>query len=422
MAPRNALVAALLASTALGQVDRPAIHAAPGERVRTMLARHRALAVLPGGELWALVGVERQGSTALALCASRDRGRSWQRVAELEVRGALEGALAAHPDGRAIDVAFYARDAHGLNSTHLQVFDVGTRRWRGPPEVVLAATGSDDQYAVGDLERAADGTLAITVMGSAKPRSAGFVGAWGGALLVRQPGAVAFAPVLSINSGPTCGHPQIGFCGHVVHVAYTTGKDNVLAVCHRAYDTAQGEWVRGPSTASETRLTPPRAEGEIANALSFLVAGDRLLCVYALARPGVPGELRLASAAAARPWSWTTTTLAQDPLLTSAGGQCQPSDFAVVRGPGDQAVVWFAKRAAAGVGRELWRWVLADGAVIGRPRLAGELHAADLRLNGMRGAFAAASPCVLVSSFVDAAVEVVALHPAVAGTWLGRRP
>lgn len=390
-----AFALAILAAAATAQVQSTLRTAPPGGSARAMEPWRRTLTASPDGSLWSLV-FEADGSgtpagNRLWLLRSRDNGNTWVTVADTPTDGDGRGSLVADADCGVLHVAWYAEQGTAIYSSFYQAFDITTSNWIGTPTVLLQATNSNDQYYVTDIERTAQGTIAIAFHAHRAPTIGG-LNAWAAGLMVKRRGDGAFQGPYRINTDLYGINASLQAVGEVLHASFRTNT-GLYGIRYRAFDSSTLQFV----TAADIPLLGG-TQGTMLATNTTCTARDLSDNVYVLYSTGgtTPGQgaIQLAFTQAGNYSTFTTQVVAADPDLLA--GNVTYTHFTLCRGEGDQILAIYSKRTGE-QHQNLYMRVYAGGvALTPELPLAVSPEAETFAvLGGMRGDAVHSSPMLV---------------------------
>lgn len=335
--------------------------AAAGERVTFGRPPKRALAAMPGGELFVFVDRIEGDEHRLELHASTDGGLHWARLAEAPTPQARDGTMLV--DGDRLFCAWAGQGSKQFASAFVQHFDPVARAFVGEPVELAVGTGAEDQYSPQDVERTDAGVLVLAVGSHRRPPAPWTTGRSTGLYLLRPESSEWDGPhQVNVASFGVWGDIQA--VGEVVHSSYRTISQEPF-IASRAFDVATGKF----TTAIDRRVS---AEGEsISNSAITCVDGRGGVYVVFVRGDRIPGR-GVVRIGYARPGSdeFNAVDLFADPDLFA--GNENPASFSLARGPGDEVTAVYSKRSEQNA--HLYTRLLADGQPMGRERrvVAGE--------------------------------------------------
>ena len=352
------------------------------------------------GGLWTLVQRFAPGDAdrrELWLVHSADRGRSWQQRAKVPTAYSAWGAVAGEPERSVLHVAWAGHgEQERWTSALYQLFDVRKGAFVGEPEVLQRGVGAEDQFGVCDLGIGDDGEVAVIVSTHRRPKQPPWPSGWSSGLMLRGPNDPGWRGPFPWNTNTYGVWTNLQLVDGVAHASYRTSPSRSVigyrsfALDEQTFEQQQDVVV---SIAGDGR--------EVANASSLLVGpfGGRTV-VYPSARQSGARDGRLLLAyAEPGDTKWQTSVLAEDPDLRS--GNLSHEHFALVKGPGRQAIALFSKTAERH--RVLYRRIYDGGRPMedARAIATSELDGAFSRISAVRDARLSSPVWALVSANGD---------------------
>ncbi len=349
--------------------------------------------VTPAGVLLVTVGTAASGDgepveRGVELHRSDDGGRSWQLAARVDRAGAHDPLLARAPGRELVHLGFSApTDGHPeFDGAWLRSFDVGQNAWTAEARLLAEGTGGNDQFLFSGLLSTADGDRLVAALTPHRSPHAGWT-AWSSSLLIGSGDGDEFGEPLRINVGTTGIAPAPSLAGDVLHLTYRTHGQS-YGIHLRSFDLATGSFLQPTDVPlSPGKDQPLEATNVSSNALDANgnlyvlferggnAAGQGCLEVVFVPTATDPAQAGRSFATDAL----RRIRLADDP--PRLGGNYNPLDFVLVRGPGELVHAVYA--LASEQRRRLHVQTFALGQPVGEGRVLAE---------GAAGAFERISP------------------------------
>lgn len=356
--------------------------AAANERVTCMAPYQNGVTPTRDGSLFVLVGrttyddASRKGSRRqqVELWRSRD-GCEWRLAATPPT---FENSSASMtPDGDLLAVAWSATDGDEWRDVLFQRFDPARDAWIGEPTALARGAHADDQYVPHSLVRTASGALVAAIASHRSPPQPVWNHAWSLGMRWLPPDDTTWRDLQQVN---VKGYGQGGNAlvrGDEVDFTYFSRPDRTVHSL-RTFDVATGEFRQ---VADQSASAKP-ADGTIVSGVAICCSdetGGRTL-IHVLGQTQ-GGSGRLSISYSRQDFAPTTITLVEDPPLLS--GAVTPTNYTLVRGPGNQVFAYFSKADERHA--NLWQCVVEQGRPLFAPTCVIEgVDGQFERLNGMR--------------------------------------
>lgn len=337
------------------------------------------------GRLWTLVmhhGVANRNADGrqLSLHRSDDGGASWRHVVDAPGPWNDWGAVVGDPHAPLLHVAWSSRlPGSDFSSAVYQRFDTEQGRWLGEYEVLQEGAGAEDQFGVNDVAIAADDTMVVFVATHRNPKQPPWPSGWSSGLMMRGPNDRDWRGPFPVNTSHYAVWGNLQLHDGRAHTTFRSSPSHSI-IGYRSFALA-GEAFDQPAPV-EVSVRPDSGRF-VANASSLLIGpfGERTV-VYPAGNEEHDGKGQLLVAYAEAGDEWHTEVLVEDPPL--AHGNVAHEHFALVRGPGRQAIALYSKIAEQH--RVLYQRVIDGGSPMGPERVLArsELGGAYSRIVGQR--------------------------------------
>jgi len=377
--PDAPAAAAPLAADGLPLVVAPPV----GGAVSAMRSFSQGVTTDADGNTWCLSYryVKQGDQRELWLHKSEDGGRTWRAVDQAPTGWTIYGAVVGEPEARVLHVAYAARvGKQAWTSALYQRYDIDQEAWIGEPEVLQKATGKEDQFSICDLVVDEQGTVTVLVSTHRRPKRPPWPSGWSSGLMMRAKGAKKWQGPFPIHTNTYGVWANLQLRDGRVHTTYRSSPSHSI-IGYRSFAVATRKFEQSKDVEISVR---PKTGRYVSNASSLVVHpfGSRTV-VYPAAQQGRRGgKGQLLIAYAGDDDRWQTSVLVDDPTMTS--GNVAHEHFALVQGPGTQAIALYSK-----VGeqyRVLYRRFVDAGKPLGKERVVArsELAGAYRRIVAMR--------------------------------------
>lgn len=357
-----------------GPLPVVALPSGQGDQISAMRSFSQGLAVDGDARIWCLLHEsfpERADERSLWLYRSDDQGKTWRRVVEAPTGWSAYGALAGEPGSSVLHVAWSARlEQESFASAVYQRFDGEKGEWIGEPEVLQRGVGAEDQFGVSDLAIDRDGTVAVLVSTHRHPKQPPWPSGWSTGLMLRAPQAAKWQGPFPVHTNTYGVWANLQLHDGHAHTTYRTSPSHSI-IGYRSFSIGDKTFDQPKDVEVSVQ---PKSGRYVSNASALLVGpfGDRTV-VYPAAASARDRNGQLLLAYSRDGADWQTTVLAEDPPM--ANGNVSHEHFAVVRGPGRQAIAIYSKVAEQY--RVLYRRIvdggkpMEDEKVVARSDVAG---------------------------------------------------
>lgn len=313
-----------------------------GGRVSSMRSFSQGIAADGEARVWCLVyewHPDDADHRELWLFRTDDHGKSWRRIAKVPTAWSVYGAIAGEPDSSILHVVWSTRvGKDNFSSAVYQRFDGEREKWLGEPEVLQRGSGMQDQFSIADLAVDRDGTLAALVATHRRPKRPPWPSGWSSGLLLRANPQAKWQGPYPVHTNTYGVWANLQLHDGRAHTTYRSSPSHSI-IGYRSFSLAAKQFDQKKDVEISVR---PKSGRYVSNASSLLVGpfGDRTVVYPAAAsQREKKGQLLLAYSEDGE--KWKTTVLADDPPM--ANGNVAHEHFALVRGPGRQAIALYSK-------------------------------------------------------------------------------
>lgn len=408
-----ALAAHSTGTSLVGQTVGVIATGVSGSTVSSQANWRRSTVMAPDGSLWAVVrDLATDGTGQLYLRTSRDGGATWTGRYDLPTTEDGAAALDFGPGCETLHVGWHALDGGSWANVYHQEFDVATGSWVGQPNQLVAGSSANDQFYISDVCVTAGGAVVVAITTHRAPVG-NWTSGWSAGIFVRPAGAAAFDPVRQVNTDTYGQRIDCQNDGEIIHMSFRTNT-GLYGTRYRGFDCATGQF----TSASDVQVA-------LATANVAHIGMDDTRTLYVIyttggSSPGT-GEIRMATAPAANPATWTSHLVASDADLLK--GNVSDVHYSLANAPGAIFPV-YSKKTADNF-QTLYYQVWSGGVqVLGETVAIATTDAERFRVvGGVRNPGDALSTGVVVenrsSNFPDRQVEYVRLGSAARGTEFG---
>lgn len=318
----------------------------------------------------------------LSLHRSDDGGQSWRHVADAPGPWNDWGAAVGDPRAPILHLAWSTRlPGSQFSSAVYQRFDTEQGRWLGEPEVLQQGAGAEDQFGVNDLAVTADDTVVVFVATHRNPKQPPWPSGWSSGLMMRGPNDTGWRGPFAVNTSSFAVWGNLQLHEGRAHTTFRSSPSHSI-IGYRSFALGGEEFDQPAPVEISVR---PDSGRFVSNASSLLIGpfGGRTV-VYPAGNSATDGKGQLLVAHAEYGQQWRTEVLVDDPPL--AHGNVPHEHFALVRGPGRQAIALYSKIAEHH--RVLYQRVIDGGQPMGPERVLArsDVDGAYWRIVGQRDA------------------------------------
>lgn len=365
-----------------------------GGRVGVMRSFSQGITVDSEHDLWCMVQeYEAKSPTArdLWLYRSDNGGKAWQRVTKAPCPWSSYGAIAGEPHTQILHVGWAGKRQDEAHASALyQRFDADQGVWLGEAEVLQKGVGVENQFSISGLAVGGDGVVTALVATHRRPRQPPWPSGWSSGLMIRRAQAapgdggkprVKWSGPFPVNTNTYAVWGNLQLQGGQAHATYRSSPSHSI-IAYRSFSLERQAFDQPRDVEISVK---PKTGRSVSNASALVVGpfGGRTV-VYPAAASGrravSNGQLLVSYAGSGD--KWQTTVLCEDPKLRS--GNLSHEHFALVRGPGSQAIALFSL-VNEGF-RVLYRRTLDSGKPMEPARVVArsKLEGAYKRIVGMR--------------------------------------